>query len=156
KGRVALEPFVVLRQDAVDLRLLQHDLGDEDLVGVPCLSPRQIAPISAVPSQQPSPEPLSLLGSRGQKSSGKCWIKNVSGAVSADILDPKHSRNPLTKLYTKTGDTGETGLFDGTRVAKSDPRVEAYGAVDELEAWLGLVRSHHVDEDLEKMLSRIQ
>lgn len=63
---------------------------------------------------------------------------------------------PLTKLYTKTGDSGETGLFDGTRVAKSDPRVEAYGAVDELEAWLGLVRSHHIDDDLEKMLTRIQ
>jgi cob(I)alamin adenosyltransferase len=62
----------------------------------------------------------------------------------------------LVKLYTKTGDGGETGLFDGTRVAKSDPRVEAYGAVDELEAWLGLVRSHRVDADVEAMLSRIQ
>jgi cob(I)alamin adenosyltransferase len=60
------------------------------------------------------------------------------------------------KLYTKTGDAGETGLFDGTRVAKSDPRVEAYGAVDELEAWLGLVRAQAVDADLEAMLARIQ
>ncbi len=60
------------------------------------------------------------------------------------------------KLYTKTGDGGETGLFDGTRVAKSDPRVEAYGAVDELEAWLGLVRSHRLDADVEAMLARIQ
>jgi cob(I)alamin adenosyltransferase len=60
------------------------------------------------------------------------------------------------KLYTKTGDAGETGLFDGTRVAKSDPRVEAYGAVDELEAWLGLARAHLVDADLSDMLSRIQ
>ena len=60
------------------------------------------------------------------------------------------------KLYTKTGDAGETGLFDGTRVAKSDPRVEAYGAVDELEAWLGLVRAQAVDADLETMLARIQ
>lgn len=62
----------------------------------------------------------------------------------------------LVKLYTKTGDGGETGLFDGTRVAKSDPRVEAYGAVDELEAWLGAVRSHRVDADVEAMLSKIQ
>jgi len=62
----------------------------------------------------------------------------------------------LVKLYTKTGDGGETGLFDGTRVAKSDPRVEAYGAVDELEAWLGLVRAHGVDTDVEAMLSKIQ
>jgi cob(I)alamin adenosyltransferase len=60
------------------------------------------------------------------------------------------------KLYTKAGDGGETGLFDGTRVAKSDPRVEAYGAVDELEAWLGLVRAHRVDADVEAMLSKIQ
>ena len=41
------------------------------------------------------------------------------------------------KIYTKTGDTGETGLFDGTRVLKSDPRVATYGDVDELNAWLG-------------------
>jgi cob(I)alamin adenosyltransferase len=62
----------------------------------------------------------------------------------------------LVKLYTKAGDGGETGLFDGTRVAKSDPRVEAYGAVDELEAWLGAVRAHRIDADLEAMLSKIQ
>ena len=45
------------------------------------------------------------------------------------------------KIYTRTGDAGETGLFDGTRVPKSDPRVAAYGDVDELNAWLGLARS---------------
>ena len=60
------------------------------------------------------------------------------------------------KIYTKRGDAGETGLFDGTRVAKSDPRVEAYGAVDELEAWLGLVRAHNTEHDLATMLLRIQ
>ena len=43
------------------------------------------------------------------------------------------------KIYTRTGDTGETSLFDGTRVRKDDPRVDAYGEVDELNAWLGLV-----------------
>jgi len=59
-------------------------------------------------------------------------------------------------LYTKTGDDGETGLFDGTRVSKSDPRVEAYGAVDELDACLGLVRAHKVDPDLDEMLARLQ
>ena len=42
------------------------------------------------------------------------------------------------KIYTRTGDTGETSLFDGTRVSKADPRVDAYGEVDELNAWLGL------------------
>jgi cob(I)alamin adenosyltransferase len=45
------------------------------------------------------------------------------------------------KIYTRTGDAGETGLFDGTRVPKSDARVSAYGEVDELNAWLGLARA---------------
>ena len=45
------------------------------------------------------------------------------------------------KIYTRTGDSGETGLFDGTRVAKSNPRVAAYGDVDELGACLGAVRA---------------
>ena len=42
------------------------------------------------------------------------------------------------KIYTRTGDAGETGLFGGGRVPKDDPRVAAYGAVDELNAALGL------------------
>lgn len=45
------------------------------------------------------------------------------------------------KIYTKTGDAGETGLFGGGRVGKDDPRVEAYGEVDELNAVLGLARA---------------
>lgn len=60
------------------------------------------------------------------------------------------------RIYTKTGDTGETGLFDGTRVSKADPRVEAYGDVDELNAWLGVVRANKVDEQIDKMLGTIQ
>jgi cob(I)alamin adenosyltransferase len=49
------------------------------------------------------------------------------------------------KIYTRTGDGGDTSLFDGTRVAKSDPRVAAYGDVDELNAWLGLARGEVAD-----------
>src|SRR5205085_1789090 len=45
----------------------------------------------------------------------------------------------LTKIYTRGGDTGQTSLGDGSRVSKLDPRVAAYGAVDELNAQLGLV-----------------
>jgi cob(I)alamin adenosyltransferase len=45
------------------------------------------------------------------------------------------------KIYTRTGDTGETSLFGGARVPKSDPRVDAYGEVDELNASLGVVRA---------------
>ena len=60
------------------------------------------------------------------------------------------------KIYTKTGDTGETGLFDGTRVSKADARVEAYGAVDELNAWLGIIRAHQPGVDLDGLLQDIQ
>ena len=60
------------------------------------------------------------------------------------------------KIYTRTGDHGETGLFDGTRVRKSDARVAAYGDVDELNAWLGLARASRVDADLDDMLAQIQ
>lgn len=60
------------------------------------------------------------------------------------------------KIYTKTGDSGETGLFDGTRVAKSDARVDAYGEVDELNACLGLARAEIEDTVLRDELARIQ
>ncbi len=60
------------------------------------------------------------------------------------------------KIYTKTGDHGETGLFDGTRVSKSDPRVDAYGEVDEVNAWLGLVRAEGVDAEIGGMLEQLQ
>jgi cob(I)alamin adenosyltransferase len=64
--------------------------------------------------------------------------------------------NRPVPLYTKTGDAGETGLFDGTRVSKADARVEAYGAVDELNAWLGLVRASGLDAELDQHISAIQ
>ncbi|PYR94757.1 MAG: cob(I)yrinic acid a,c-diamide adenosyltransferase [Acidobacteria bacterium] len=60
------------------------------------------------------------------------------------------------KIYTRTGDNGETGLFDGTRVPKSDPRVATYGDVDELNAWLGLARASLENAELAGMLERIQ
>ena len=44
-------------------------------------------------------------------------------------------------IYTKTGDTGETSLANGTRVPKTDPRIEAYGTVDELNSWMGALRA---------------
>jgi cob(I)alamin adenosyltransferase len=62
----------------------------------------------------------------------------------------------VPRIYTRTGDAGETGLFDGTRVSKSAPRVDAYGDVDELASWLGVVRSHTTDPDLVEMVDRIQ
>lgn len=60
------------------------------------------------------------------------------------------------KIYTRTGDSGDTGLLGGGRVSKASPRIEACGAVDELNACLGLTLSTGVDPDLSEMLSQIQ
>ena len=60
------------------------------------------------------------------------------------------------KIYTKTGDTGETSLFGGTRVGKADPRVHAYGDVDELNAHLGLARATGTDADIDAVLVQLQ
>lgn len=60
------------------------------------------------------------------------------------------------KIYTKTGDRGDTGLFGGPRVRKDDPRVEAYGDVDELNAALGAVRAIVEDPELDAELGRVQ
>ena len=62
------------------------------------------------------------------------------------------------KIYTRTGDTGETGLFDGQRVSKADLRVDAYGEVDELNAALGVVLAggRDIGEDVRAMLEEIQ
>lgn len=60
------------------------------------------------------------------------------------------------RIYTKTGDKGDTGLFGGGRVRKDDARVEAYGTVDELNATLGLAASAVDDAQIRAWLGRIQ
>jgi cob(I)alamin adenosyltransferase len=60
------------------------------------------------------------------------------------------------KIYTRTGDSGDTALFDGTRVPKSDGRVAAYGDIDELNAWLGFVAAQLQDGDVGAQLQQIQ
>jgi cob(I)alamin adenosyltransferase len=60
------------------------------------------------------------------------------------------------KIYTKTGDEGETGLFGGTRVSKASRRVSSYGEVDELNTVLGLARLHPIDDDYDRLLARVQ
>ena len=60
------------------------------------------------------------------------------------------------KIYTKTGDKGETGLFGGQRVSKSSIRVDAYGEVDELNAFLGLARCYCQDKEISEILGEIQ
>ena len=60
------------------------------------------------------------------------------------------------KIYTKTGDTGLTGLYGGGRVRKDALRIEAYGTVDELNATLGLVRAANPPTDIDATLELIQ
>jgi len=60
------------------------------------------------------------------------------------------------KIYTKRGDAGRTSLFDGTDVAKNDPRVDAYGDVDELNAAIGAARAFLSDRDVDGVLLGIQ
>ena len=62
----------------------------------------------------------------------------------------------LSRIYTKSGDGGDTGLGDGTRVAKDHPRVEAFGQVDELNAVLGLVAAYCPDGPEAALLRTIQ
>jgi cob(I)alamin adenosyltransferase len=60
------------------------------------------------------------------------------------------------KIYTKTGDSGETSLFDNTRVSKADARVDAYGEVDEVNACLGAARAAGVDADTAALIEALQ
>jgi cob(I)alamin adenosyltransferase len=65
--------------------------------------------------------------------------------------------NRLSKIYTRTGDDGSTGLADGRRVAKTEPRIEALGAVDEANCALGLVlNTDGLRDELRRCLSRVQ
>jgi cob(I)alamin adenosyltransferase len=60
------------------------------------------------------------------------------------------------KIYTKTGDSGSTGLFGGKRVSKDDARIEAYGTIDELNSWMGLLRDQEVNRSRQGFLASIQ
>jgi cob(I)alamin adenosyltransferase len=62
----------------------------------------------------------------------------------------------VTRIYTRTGDDGTTGLIGGKRISKDSPRIQAYGSVDELNALFGLVRSYDLADKLERILQRIQ
>jgi cob(I)alamin adenosyltransferase len=63
---------------------------------------------------------------------------------------------PLTRIYTRGGDAGETSLGDGSRASKLDPRIRAYGVVDELNSQLGVVLAGELPEPLREPLARIQ
>ena len=61
-----------------------------------------------------------------------------------------------TKIYTKTGDKGKTSLIGGTKVFKSDLRIESYGTVDELNSYIGLVTDYTPDEHQRDILKQVQ
>ncbi len=60
------------------------------------------------------------------------------------------------KIYTRTGDAGETSLFGGSRVAKNDPRIEAYGTIDELNSFLGVARASWPTSPIDAQLQAVQ
>ena len=60
------------------------------------------------------------------------------------------------KLYTKTGDDGTTCLLSGKRVSKHHIRIKAYGTIDELNAWVGMIRNFKIDKNIENTLKKIQ
>jgi cob(I)alamin adenosyltransferase len=62
----------------------------------------------------------------------------------------------LTRIYTRTGDAGQTSIGDGSRVPKTDPRISAVGAVEEVNAQLGVVLAGEVPEELRAPLERVQ
>ena len=64
--------------------------------------------------------------------------------------------NRLSKIYTRTGDDGSTGLGDGSRVAKDSARVTAYGTVDEANSAIGLLLASDVPDDVRELLTTIQ
>src|ERR671913_508447 len=96
----------------------------------------------AIPGEQSAAETLTINAGR-QDWDGS--LRNQSVSILYAV-----------KIYTKTGDAGETSLFDGTRVAKSDPRVVAYGEVDELQAVLGVAQAGGVDAELQQMIVTLQ
>jgi cob(I)alamin adenosyltransferase len=82
---------------------------------------------------------------------------NSAGTISPRARFTTHdSRFTLVKIYTKTGDQGDTGLFGGGRVQKNHPRVEAYGDVDELNAFIGMARAVEVMPRIDEVLVPLQ
>ena len=143
------------------------------MVRVLRVPPRKVSAVPAIPTQQPAAKAPTVGGGgeglefeafaeghgSGQGSMVVCRpIGRITGPVVSRycILDTRDDGTMMMTLYTKTGDGGETALFDGTRVLKSDGRVAAYGDVDELNATLGLALAAGVGDDLSALVGHIQ
>jgi cob(I)alamin adenosyltransferase len=72
------------------------------------------------------------------------------------VLNITPSRSRAVKIYTKTGDSGQTSLIGNTRVSKADARVDAYGEVDEVNACLGAARAAGVDGEISSLIEALQ
>lgn len=72
------------------------------------------------------------------------------------LYAPARTEVPLPRIYTRTGDDGTTGLIGGKRVTKDSPRIEACGALDELNAAIGVARSQTLPDNVDRVLKLVQ
>src|SRR5262245_19642151 len=95
---------------------------------------------------------------RRYQASSRCRKRRRSGAAGIGSRGRIEgiSYNSTVTLYTSSGAAGETSYFDGTRVRKDDPRLDAYGDIDELNAWLGIVRASGLEAAVDAALAQIQ
>ncbi len=98
------------------------------------------------------------IGDRASEGGDRAPLGSFRSAIPDPLSPVPESRVPCLymKIYTKTGDSGETGLFGGGRVGKDHPRVEAYGDVDELNAVIGMARSAEPLPRIDEVLVPIQ
>src|SRR5580765_5292681 len=90
----------------------------------------------------------------GRRRTGRRGREDARWALGIGAKGSRYNRS--VKIYTRTGDAGETSLFDGTRVSKANPRVDAYGHIDELNAVVGQARAAGLDAWIDERLNRLQ
>ena len=86
-------------------------------------------------------EELQPEGKRRMSAAEFCAGTRLQQGARFDLVTPRSNTGGGMKIYTKTGDKGQTGLFGGARVSKADARVDAYGEVDELNCAIGAARA---------------